>query len=152
MIAGYFVQDTLERNFDELSKPRPEDQAAIDLETAAAEEAKSFEESTEFKKLPIHMKLFLVLGLVCGIFSCIVLAGPWKVLLGPDYAAFKKFEVTSNIDKVIGDNVFSIIRPMGWIAMLFCAVDFACLQIFQCWADRPAKAGYSAVSEGSQSA
>jgi len=139
VVAGYYVQEAIEQHWDELQKERPEDREIIKLEKESEQKNAEFKELTAWGSLPKQVRAVLVGGLVCVYASCVLMAGPWKMFLGT--SCFKKFEITSSVAEALGGNALSVVQPLGWAAIAFCAISGALLGYFNTWAKAQAAAG-----------
>uniref|UniRef100_A0A7S1SFL9 Uncharacterized protein n=1 Tax=Alexandrium catenella TaxID=2925 RepID=A0A7S1SFL9_ALECA len=132
VVAGYYVQEAIELHYDELQTERPQDRDIIELEKEAEKQAAGFRERTAWAGLPTAVRGALITGLASVYVSCLLMAGPWKMFLGT--SCFKKFDITSSVDKALGGNAFAVVQPLGWVAIFFCMVSGALLGYFHYWA------------------
>eukprot|EP00413_Alexandrium_margalefii_P027433 CAMPEP_0204555726 /NCGR_PEP_ID=MMETSP0661-20131031/29046_1 /ASSEMBLY_ACC=CAM_ASM_000606 /TAXON_ID=109239 /ORGANISM="Alexandrium margalefi, Strain AMGDE01CS-322" /LENGTH=353 /DNA_ID=CAMNT_0051562819 /DNA_START=21 /DNA_END=1082 /DNA_ORIENTATION=- len=146
VVAGYYLQEVIEQHYEELQLERPEDRDIIELEKESEKKAAAFKERTAWKSLPTQVRVLLVCGLVSVYISCVLMAGPWKMFLG--LSCFKKFKITSSVDKVLGGNAFNVVQPLGWVAIAFCTASAALLGGFHFWAGRQAGAASSKQRPG----
>lgn len=138
VVAGYYVQEAIELHYDELQKERPEDRDIIELEKEAEKKEADFRERTTWEGLPMQARGVLISGLVSVYISCLLMAGPWKIFLGT--SCFRKFDITSSVDKALGGNPLAVVQPLGWVAIVFCTISCALLGYFHYWASRQARA------------
>jgi len=131
-VAFFYIQETLEREYEELSKPREEDMRLVELETWHQEQARRFWKTLSWDSLPCWVRSALVLSLVCMEASVILLTGPWKKIIGK--SCFKTFGLQSSITNDLDGNPLAIIRPLGWIALAFAAMSMVFLIVFYTYA------------------
>lgn len=132
LLAGYYVQELIEKDYEELKKPRAQDEDIIRLDQEAAAAARVYERETEWNALPFLAKSLLVLGVACLEISIILLAGPWEPLLG--VTCFKPFSLMSSVDKDLNGDPMSIVNPLGWVALSFFMTSVLTLTTFYFWA------------------
>jgi len=130
--AGYYIQSTVELEYDALQKERPQDHDVIALEKESADKDALFQERTKLPTLPDHVRGMLVAGIASSYASCLLLAGPWKMFWG--IACFRKFEITSTVEEALGGNPFEMVQPLGWIAIALCLLSTGLLAGFYSWA------------------
>lgn len=128
LAAGYYTQAAIEKHYDELSKPRPEDQQVIDAEQKASEEERAFLESVGWESLPCMAKLLLCASFSFIWVSCSLLSGPVK--------CFIKFGMTSSIKEDLHGDVLAIVTSLGWAAVGLCGVSALLFACFRLWARR----------------
>jgi len=131
-IALFFVQDTLEREYEELAKPRPEDEILIELEKKERERSRYFWKEMSWDLLPLGIKLILCFSFVCIETSVILVTGPWEKLVG--LSCFRAFGLRSSVSADLGGNPFAIVLPLGWAALSFALISTACLMCFYAYA------------------
>lgn len=131
IVALYYVQDTLDKNYEELHKVRPEDQWMADLDKEEAEREVLFEKATVFDKLPLGPRLLLVLGLVCVEISVCLLCLPIYDVTG--VRTFKEYDYTDSIQDKLGGNVLNLVEPLGWVAITFALLNLVILGIYHVW-------------------
>lgn len=132
ILAGYYIQEVIERDYEELQKPREQDKDVIQLDEESAAEAKVYDRETAWQVLPFLAKSLLVLGLVCLEVSIILLAGPWKALFG--VTCFKPFSLMSSVEKDLNGDPMSIVNQLGWVALAFFTISVLTLTAFHFWA------------------
>jgi len=126
-LAFYKIQDVLENKYDELSKKRPEDSVLLEMDEKSEASERAFWRELQWDNLSGWVKCLLVCGLLCMEMSLFLLTE----LVGN---CFKKFSLTSTIEKDLGGNVFTIVEPLGWVAILLGCASALTLAIFYAWA------------------
>eukprot|EP00811_Abedinium_folium_P006224 NODE_1572_length_2433_cov_16.762359.p1 GENE.NODE_1572_length_2433_cov_16.762359~~NODE_1572_length_2433_cov_16.762359.p1 ORF type:complete len:745 (-),score=196.43 NODE_1572_length_2433_cov_16.762359:199-2277(-) len=134
LCAGYYIQDKIENNFDELSERRAEDEDVATLaEESAAAEAR-YKEATSWASLPWAISLCLGLGVVIQEACLIVLAGPWSSIFGEKAKCFRAFSLVKSVSKDLDGNPFMIVLPLGKIVLIAFTVGCGLLAVFYIWA------------------
>jgi len=110
--AMHFIEETIAKHEQEL-KAMPNDEAVLKLDQISEAAAKERASETQWKKVPALHKLSLVLGSL--LMSCSI----YIVYLFP-LECFEKFEVTSSIERDLGGDMWSIVKPKGWDALYLC--------------------------------
>jgi len=128
LMAFFFVQEVLERDYDLLTVPRPEDETPLELKKKQTEEELLFWKQRDWKWLSQTMRSLLIAGFITMEASIIMLNGPWKRLIG--HGCFKKFGLTDSVKHDLGGDPFGIILPMGWAALILSVVSSVCLGVF----------------------
>lgn len=134
LVAGYYMQQVIERDFDSLSVERPQDAGILKKAKEAEQETELFNKVTHWDELPVGIKSMLILGLLCVEVSLGLLVLPLKSVFGPRARCFKAFEFTGSVSKDLGGHPFSIVYPLGWVSIASCAVSILTLCIFNQWA------------------
>merc|ERR1712008_42974 len=107
LLAGYYIQDTIERHHVELEKPSDDPE-----ERRLLEEQKAYEQQAELKAqaflavsqlgvMTCGRRYALYLGLFCGEIACLMLVAPMSKLPGNNMACFNKFEITDRPSDVL---------------------------------------------------
>mmetsp|Transcript_144281 Transcript_144281/g.268898 ORF Transcript_144281/g.268898 Transcript_144281/m.268898 type:complete len:755 (-) Transcript_144281:86-2350(-) len=133
-LAAYVIQEVIETDYDQLVAEREEDRDVVALAEKDEEQAKNYEHVTQWEGLPAAVQKLLISGLISMEVCMILLMGPWKRLLG--VKCFKKFDFMSTVEKDLGGNPLSIVEPLGWVSLIFCALSCMALSIFNCWAKK----------------
>merc|ERR1711972_686948 len=115
IFAGYYTQEKIEEHWELLQQPRPEDQDIIKLEEESAQEAKNYERAARWERLESSQRALLVLGLAAVEVACLLLASPLPTL--------KEFDMTSTISDDLGGNAWSVVEPLGWLAITTAVFD-----------------------------
>jgi len=137
VLALYYVQEVLERDYEKLARRRPEDAVLEEMDEKAEARQRAFWRESEWELLPQSLRLSLVCGLVCMELSLGLLCGPLSRLLGG--TCFKDFSLMGTIEKDLGGNALAIVEPLGWVAILLGAVSAINLASFYVWAQREAQ-------------
>lgn len=132
LLAGYYIQEVIERDYEELKKPRAQDEDIIRLDEESAAEKRVYDEETSWQTLPFIAKFLLVVGFVCLEVSIILLAGPWEAVFG--VTCFKPFSLMSSVEKDLNGDPMSIVNPLGWVALAFFFTSVLTLTAFHLWA------------------
>jgi len=127
LLAFYHIQDVLEKKYDKLSEKRPEDSVMLEMDKASEARERAFWRELQWDNLAGWVKCLLVCGLLCMEVSLFLLSG----LVGN---CFKEFSLTSTIEKDLGGNVFAIVEPLGWLAILLGCASVLTLATFYVWA------------------
>lgn len=138
VLALYYVQEALERDYEKLTQRRPEDAVLEEMDEKAEALQRAFWREAEWELLPATQRLSLVCGLVC-------MEASLGLLLGG--ACFESFGLMSTIERDLGGSVLAIVRPLGWAAILLGAVSAISLGGFYAWAQRETR---GAEQEGKQ--
>jgi len=134
--AGYYIQSTIELNYDTLQEERPQDHDVLALEKESADKDAEFQERTRLPTLPDYVRAMLLAGIASSYTSCLLLAGPWKMFWG--VACFRKFEITSTVAEALGGNPLAMVLPLGWVAIALCLLSTGLLAGFHSWAQKQA--------------
>jgi len=134
--AGYYIQSTIELNYDALQEERPQDHDVLALEKESADKDAEFQERTQLPTLPDYVRRMLMAGIASSYASCLLLAGPWKMFWG--VACFRKFEITSTVAEALGGNPLAMVLPLGWVAIALCLLSTGLLAGFHSWAQKQA--------------
>jgi len=126
-LAFYHIQDVLEKKYDKLSEKRPEDLVLLEMDKASEARERAFWRELQWDNLSWWVKSLLVCGLLCMEVSLFLLSG----LVGN---CFKEFSLTSTIENDLGGNVFAIVEPLGWLAILLGCASALTLASFHVWA------------------
>mmetsp|Transcript_118940 Transcript_118940/g.237058 ORF Transcript_118940/g.237058 Transcript_118940/m.237058 type:complete len:741 (+) Transcript_118940:101-2323(+) len=127
LLAFYKIQDVMEKRYDKLSEKRPQDSVLLEMDEASEARERAFWRELQWGNLAGWVKYLLVFGLVCMEFSMIILSG----LIGN---CFKEFSLTSSIENDLGGDVFAIVQPLGWVAILLGCSSALTLAAFYAWA------------------
>lgn len=146
LLAGYYIQEVIERDYEELKKPREQDKDVIQLAEEADAEQRVYDRETDWSTLPFLAASLLVLGLACLEVSIILLAGPWDGLFG--VTCFKPFSLMSSVEKDLNGDPMSIVNPMGWVALAFFMTAVLMLTAFHLWAQNRVGNAKSALEAG----
>lgn len=128
IMACFFVQEVLERDYDKLVVPRPIDESSHELAKKQNAENLLFWKQRSWEWLSLAMRFVLIFGFVSMEASVILLNGPWKKLVG--HSCFKKFGLTDSVKHDLGGNPLGIVLPMGWVALSLSVVSSVCLGVF----------------------
>mmetsp|Transcript_60960 Transcript_60960/g.178232 ORF Transcript_60960/g.178232 Transcript_60960/m.178232 type:complete len:744 (+) Transcript_60960:150-2381(+) len=142
VIAFYYVQEVLERNYEELSRSRPEDAHIEQLEERADARDRAFWRESAWEMLPTWLKVMLIGGLLC-IQASIALLSVYQ-------ACFKKFGLMSSVDKDLDGSALAIVQPWGWVAVGLAATDSLVLAAFYTWCRAQGAGGAGTLLEKEQ--
>jgi len=115
-LALYFLQDRAFKHYEELAQPRPEHAKIIALTESEAAYRASYDQVTDWKRLPMALKIMIQVSI-----GCMIMQGFLLTLLGSQ--CFRPFGVNNRIsdsyeDDGLDKDVMSFILPMGQLAML----------------------------------
>ena len=110
------------------------EQMEYDMEVKLANENEEtkrnfFLSVTTWADMPKFMKAVLITGNFAMGLSC-------YLVMGASEACFKPFTMKDSIEKDLGGNGWSLIKPPGFIAICLFLYGSLCLYIFQKWASR----------------
>jgi len=142
ILAFYYVQEVLERDYDALSKSRPEDSKLEELEAKADALDRAFWRETAWESLPCGLRLALAVGLACIEASLVLLAN--------QEACFRKFSLMSSVQHDLGGSVLAIVKPLGWAAIALAGIDALALWAFYAWARMGTPGGASQLLDRDQ--
>jgi len=137
LLAGYYIQETIEKHHEELMK-RPEDKEDLALleeqeryDKEAEIKAEEFQNETALDKLNCCRKAMLYCGLFCGETGCVMLFAPLSSLTGTP--SFRKFEITDSPSKILEGNPLKLAATPGWIVISLGSSVALFLTIFYYW-------------------
>eukprot|EP00916_Digyalum_oweni_P016855 GHVL01027664.1.p1 GENE.GHVL01027664.1~~GHVL01027664.1.p1 ORF type:complete len:792 (+),score=116.07 GHVL01027664.1:53-2428(+) len=126
-LAFYYVQDVADKNYDELSAPRPE-HAELDRRAQAVKaKARIVREKINWIATPLWLKILLILGVVIVNASCFLLQ------FTNDYC-FTDYALTDTIEDKLDGNILNLVLTLGWVALAMSAFSLLILLIFSIWA------------------
>jgi len=131
-VAFFYVQETLEKKYEELTQAREEDRSILELEAFHEHQSRCFWKQLSWKVLPCWLRSALVLSLVAIEVSIILLTAPLEKMVG--LKCFKPFGLNSSVSKDLGGNPLAIVLPTGWVALAFAAWSFKLLMAFYIYA------------------
>lgn len=132
LLAFVTVQEVLERDYEELSVPRPDDVPIIEAQEKEAAINLAFWKQMDWQYLSVHMRFALVFAFLAAEASVTILCLPMSKLVG--YACFKKFGLADSVEHDLNGNPLGIVLPLGWVALSLAAVGAACLGWFYSFA------------------
>lgn len=138
-MAFYYVQDVLETHYEKLSASRPEDAKLEEMERKAEALDRAFWHESAWEVLPLWLKAALILG-VLSIEACVG-------ILCMQEACFRKFGLMSSVEKDLDGHVLSIIKPLGWLALLLAALDALLLGSFYAYTKQGSGSAQAALLE-----
>lgn len=130
VLAFFYVQEILERDFAELSQIMPEHAELQEEQDREDAMDRAYWREVTFRDLPGSMKLALCLGLAFMELSLLVLLGPWEQFGLP---CFKDFGLTSSFDQELDGSFWTIVEPLGWFGLAVHAAAVVCLGTFYSW-------------------
>lgn len=130
-VAFFCVTEVLERDYEQLAVPRPEDARLVEMEDRAAAQDRAFWHEAAWDLLPWPIKLLLVCGFICMEGCLLVLVGPWDAVFG--MPCFKPFDLMSSIERDLGGSPWAIIEPLGWAALVMAVVSAVSTFVFYTW-------------------
>jgi len=121
LLAGYYIQETIEKHHEELMKP-PEDKEDLALleeqeryDKEAETKAEKFQNETTLGKLSCCRKAALYCGLFCGEIGSVMLFAPVSSLTGTP--SFRKFEITDSPSKILEGKLLNFAGWPGWVVI-----------------------------------
>ena len=130
--ACYFIEDTSNKHSDELQRI-PDDPEVAKADAEAARKSKLRRAATEWRLVPVPMRLLLVAGTVAAVCS----AGTFQIMATN---CFHPFEVTTKLaDPPTYGKILNVLKPLGTIAMKVFVFSCVCLYLFGVWAKCHAK-------------
>ncbi|KAF4651661.1 hypothetical protein FOL47_000257, partial [Perkinsus chesapeaki] len=137
VVAAYFMQDTVQKHYDELTAYRPEHEAVAELTRKDAMRRETLSRLTEWPMLPILVRTNLVVAATALLFSC-VLAGFFST------SCFRPFELTNRLSEPFTEggldgDVWNLLRPLGWISLGSFLVGWLLLEFHNTWVARVVK-------------
>eukprot|EP00812_Abedinium_dasypus_P000968 NODE_1114_length_1237_cov_300.931472.p1 GENE.NODE_1114_length_1237_cov_300.931472~~NODE_1114_length_1237_cov_300.931472.p1 ORF type:complete len:352 (-),score=102.71 NODE_1114_length_1237_cov_300.931472:149-1087(-) len=134
LLAGYYIQEKIEKHFDELTVSRTKDVDVVRLAQESAAAETRYKAMTSWDALPCPMKSCILLGVIIQEACLFVLAGPWSSIFGEKAKCFKKFSLIDSVRDDLGGNPFAIVLPLGEVALGTFAFGCLLLTIFYIWA------------------
>lgn len=124
--AAFYVEKAMSTRTDDLAM------LEIDEAVRVADEKNqsmknAYKEGTEWKQIPIWVRLILILSLTSMITSCYMIQ-----LFQED--AFTEYQLTYTIENNLSGNWRNLVKPIGWVALLLFASSLFLLFIFISWA------------------
>jgi len=114
LVAFVCVQSVLEKDYERLATPRPEDEELIEMDELEEQKSLLLHRMTRWRHIPMHLKATLLVGFVCIELCLLLLSGPWHDLFG--VSCFRSFDLMTSVDESFGGNPFAIVNPLGWVA------------------------------------
>lgn len=133
-IAFFYVQETLETEYEALTEPREKDRKLLELDEKHKEETTRYWKEMTWEYLPVWVQCVLATGFLVMQLSIILLCGPWGKVIGK--TCFKPFGLQSSVSRDLNGNPLAIVLPLGWVALIFAATSTLCLTIFYIYAQR----------------
>jgi len=126
LLAAYYVEQTVSTRKEEL------DLIPIDEEVKIKEDQeesfrKAYVEVTNWKEVPLIMKLILTLSVACMIACCYLVQ-----LFSMD--CFVPYKLTDTIAVELHGNWLNLVKPLGWIALSLFAGSLFLFTVFYMWA------------------
>mmetsp|Transcript_46889 Transcript_46889/g.111633 ORF Transcript_46889/g.111633 Transcript_46889/m.111633 type:complete len:771 (+) Transcript_46889:198-2510(+) len=145
IIMTYYIEEVLEQLDDMDKKNDDPDEKALEirkrnekLEELDAHEARAdrvFWREMSWDDLPVWIRCDLMVGFVLTMCSVAMLAGPWRGILGKSLRCFKEYDLLSTIEEDLDGNVWSIVNPLGWVAISLSALSAVNLVAFRVYAE-----------------
>lgn len=130
-IMMYHVEKAMEEEKEALAA-MPLDKEVLKADANQEQQRLLYLEVTKWKSMPKWMKANLVVGNLLMFVAC-------NLALGAGGACFKTFSMSDSIEKDLGGDTWSLIKPLGWVS-IFCFLGASfCLFVFSKWASRKTK-------------
>eukprot|EP00747_Dinoflagellata_sp_TGD_P080847 gnl/TRDRNA2_/TRDRNA2_161060_c0_seq8.p1 gnl/TRDRNA2_/TRDRNA2_161060_c0~~gnl/TRDRNA2_/TRDRNA2_161060_c0_seq8.p1 ORF type:complete len:784 (+),score=88.89 gnl/TRDRNA2_/TRDRNA2_161060_c0_seq8:64-2415(+) len=130
VVALYYVQDVMERDYEELTTVRPQDAELIELDRKVEARDRVWKRVNAWEELPFVVKEILIVGFLCMEVSVWSLSLPWHYLFGEDGHCFRKFGLMSSVEKDLQGDIFRLVLPLGWTAMALGTAGALCQGLF----------------------
>eukprot|EP00747_Dinoflagellata_sp_TGD_P080837 gnl/TRDRNA2_/TRDRNA2_161060_c0_seq10.p1 gnl/TRDRNA2_/TRDRNA2_161060_c0~~gnl/TRDRNA2_/TRDRNA2_161060_c0_seq10.p1 ORF type:complete len:784 (+),score=90.47 gnl/TRDRNA2_/TRDRNA2_161060_c0_seq10:64-2415(+) len=130
IVAFYYVQDVMERDYEELTTVRPQDAELIELDRKVEARDRVWKRVNAWEELPFVVKEILIVGFLCMEVSVWSLSLPWHYLFGEDGHCFRKFGLMSSVEKDLQGDIFRLVLPLGWTAMALGTAGALCQGLF----------------------
>jgi len=139
LVAGYYIQEVMERKHEKITKMIREGQLPGELqeEELAKERERSFERDTKWELLPGYVQISLAMGLMLMEASIILFLLPWRKIVGG--SCFKDITLSTSVEKDLQGNPLNVVNPLGWGALVIFALSMLCLAMFYAWAQTATK-------------
>jgi hypothetical protein len=108
-VAAYYLEKTVQTHREELLS-WPDDEEVRKYDEISNRRARARKYISEWHRIPLWLKLLLVIGVVAETASAYLFQ-----LFGS--RCFRNFDITDSIEEDLGNNVFNLVRSLGWIGI-----------------------------------
>mmetsp|Transcript_17887 Transcript_17887/g.32452 ORF Transcript_17887/g.32452 Transcript_17887/m.32452 type:complete len:778 (+) Transcript_17887:123-2456(+) len=157
IVMTYYLEEVLEQLDDDEKKRDDPDESTLEiqqrnkkleaLDEAEARVDRMYWREMSWDDLPSWVRWDLISGFVLMFLSVALLAGPWRGILGQHMRCFKEFDLMSTIEEDLNGNVWSIVEPLGWVAITLSVMAGVNLAVFRAYAEQAIRK-HSAVDPG----
>jgi len=131
-IAGYFIQEVLEKNIDAMESGEfekdPQEDLILEKVKVAEREGEASQRQTSWLVLPIYLRSVLVLGVLFASALSLILIFPFK----EDQRPFKPFTLSNTMEDIPG-GILDLVQPLGWVCTALTGACCCVAATFQVW-------------------
>jgi len=132
-IAGYYIQEVLEKNIDAMERKEfetdPQEDEIRAREEETMKETEALQRQTAWTVLPAWLRCLIVVGMVLASALALILLSP----LPSDKKPFLPFTLSNKLSDLPGGTPLGLVQPLGWVCAALCAACSFIVVVFQVW-------------------